>query len=181
MHQRFGAIQAEAEIPAADAELARHGLDSPVRHCTWAVVPLLACRHAGGPTHRAFYDRIALYGVIEFQGTQCLDNALKIGVVPELISAQHVAFGLRHQPDAELGDNAKIRLHEHGIVGRTETCLEYLPVVIAVHCAHAGAHELAVRQHHFHSALNGRVIAVWGRAEATLECIADHAAPDGGR
>ena len=95
--------------------------------------------------------------------------------------AAAVRFGLRHQPKAHLRDDAEIRLAEQARDIRPEAVLVVGPRGVVGERGHAGAHELAVRQHDLHAAVAAEVIAILAErvADAVIERVADDAAPTG--
>ena len=95
--------------------------------------------------------------------------------------AATVSFGLRHQPKAHLRDDAEICLAEQPRDIRSEAVLVVGPRTVLRERSHAGAQELAVRQHHLHAAMAAEVIAVLAErvTDAVVERVTHDAAPTG--
>src|SRR3546814_16488084 len=87
---------------------------------------------------------------------------------------------LRHQPDAEFGDDAEIRLGEHAIELRSEPMFADLPMLAVRDASLARANDLAIGKHNFNPALHNEVIAIGRVAGAMLERV-PHDAAHGGR
>ena len=68
-------------------------------------------------------------------------------------------LGPRHQVEAHLGDHAHVALPEQAIDPGTVAPLVVLPGLRIRQRAHAGAHDFAIGQHHFHAAMRAEVIA----------------------
>ena len=90
-----------------------------------------------------------------------------------------IIFGQRQQAEAHLGDDAEIALRKQARRIGAEAIGILLPGLGARHGAHAGAHHLAIGQHHFHPAVRAEMIAKvrHGVADAALQRIADRRAP----
>ncbi len=87
-------------------------------------------------------------------------------------------LGLRHQPEAHLGDDPEIRLGEQAVDDRAHPVAELLPGLRTGQSAHAGAHQLAVGQHDLHAAVRFEVIAVrQGSATCAVVERVPHQAP----
>src|SRR3546814_11597215 len=86
---------------------------------------------------------------------------------------------LRHQPDAEFGDDAEIRLGEHAIELRSEPMFADLPMLAVRDASLARANDLAIGKHNFHPPFHNEVIAIGRVAGAMLERVPQHHAPAG--
>ena len=93
--------------------------------------------------------------------------------------ALQIGFRLREQVKPHLRDHAEVALGEQAVDVRAETVAVFAPGVGAGQGAHAGAHQLAVRQDHFHAAVRNEMVAIGAPriADAMIERVADHAAP----
>lgn len=86
-------------------------------------------------------------------------------------------LGCRLQPKAHLGHYAQIGLGEGQIPGRAIAEGEEVPGVIALHRAHAGADEIALRQDNLHAADVLGVQSIRRVADAVVQRIAHDGAP----
>ena len=83
------------------------------------------------------------------------------------------------KPKAHLRDDAETALAEEpGGIGAVAVAV-FLPATRRRHRAHAGAHDLAVRQHDLHAGVRAEVVAVVAHrvADAVIHRVADEAAP----
>ncbi len=88
-------------------------------------------------------------------------------------------LGLRHQPEAHLGDDAEVSLGEQaGRIG-AEAVFVFVPALGVGQRAHAGTHHFAVGKHDLHAAACAEVVAVraHGVADPVIQGISDRAAP----
>ena len=171
------AVEGEAHHPAADLELARHLVDAGVRDRFLALVP----RRARGQ-HRREGDRVpdlrhVLDRPVQHQRAQGLDESGQVVVAPDAEPERHVALRHRHQPHAHLRDDPEVRLHEERVERGSEASLVHVPGPVSGHRAHAGAEQLAARQHDLHPARGRHVGAGREVRRAVLERVADDAAP----
>ncbi len=79
----------------------------------------------------------------------------------------------RHQPQAQLGDDAEIGLREDSVEIGTKAPFEHLPGIAVGQRSHAGAQHLAGRQHHFHAAREQEMLAIGRVADATIDRVAE--------
>ena len=114
---------------------------------------------------------------LEHERAQRLDQRREVVVVPDPEPERHVALRVGHQPDAHLGDDPEVRLHEERVEGRPEAALVHVPRPVARHRPHAGPEHLSARQHDLHPARGRHVGAGREVRRAVLEGIAHDAAP----
>ncbi len=131
---------------------------------------------------RALAGDVGQHGVVlddlaPAQGGQGVDGGLQVRLLLEPHLAGHHPFRLGHQPQAELGHHAEVRLQEQPVQRRAEAALEQLPALAAGQGAHSGAHHLARGQHHLHPADLGGVVAIGRVADPALQGVAHDAAP----
>ena len=131
---------------------------------------------AGGDAHPVG-DGCGRNDAVEPEHSERVDHRHDILLAPEHHFHHREGFRLRHQPDADLGDHAEIRLHEEPVERGAEGVFVERPGWIAAHGAEPGAHDFAVGKHDFHAALMSGVIAVGRVADTVLERVAEHAAP----
>jgi hypothetical protein len=177
LDDRLVAVEREAHHPAADLELARHLVDSPVGDRLLALVP-------GRPRgqHRRGGDRVpdlrdVLDRALEHERAQRLDERGEVGVVPDPQPERHVALRVGHQPDAHLRHDPEVRLHEERVEGGAEAALVHVPRAVARHRSHPCPEQLSVREHDLHPAGGRHVGAGREVRRAVLEGVADDAAP----
>ena len=94
-------------------------------------------------------------------------------------AAVAVALGRRHEPETDSRHDAEVRLREEPVDDWPEAVLVLVPEVVARHPAHAGAQQLAVRQHDLEAADRAPVVLHRRAAAAALERIAEWGAPAG--
>ena len=143
-----------------------------------AVVPLAALRHDAGveddvAQHRDVLDRRH----VDAQRQDHVDDLLEVGLLLERDEVRHRCGRALHERDAHLRDDAQVGLGEHPVRVRTEAVGEQLPRVRSGQRAHAGAHDLALRQDHLEARLPQEVVTVGRVADAAVERVADDAAP----
>ncbi len=171
------AIQPQADRPPADVEALADGGDHVIRQCTGFVVPLLARgQHCGTAQPAADGRRLLQQAIATHGGNDIHGPAQVVGILEFEIEADH-RLGRRHQPDASLGDHAVVRLHEHLFPRRAKAVAVEIPGGRTAHRAHAGTHQFAGGQHHFHAAELFGVLSVRGVAHAPIHGIAQHRAP----
>src|SRR5262245_11731176 len=85
-------------------------------------------------------------------------------------------FGCRHQPDADLGDDAEVGLGEQAVQIRADAPLIEIRGFGVWIVSKPGAQDVTRRDHDLHSTLSEKVVAVWADAEAPLERVAKDAA-----
>ena len=148
----FIAIEPQADGPPADVEALADGGDDVIGQRAGLVVPLLARgQHRRAAQPAADGRRLLQQAVATDAGDQVHRPAQVIDLVQLEIEPDH-GFRRGHQPHACLGDHAEVGLHEHLVPGRTESVTIEIPGGRTGHRAHAGAHQLAGGQHHFHAA-----------------------------
>ena len=174
---RLVLVEREAGQPAPDLELARHRVDDRVRDRALLLPPLVACREDRPEQHRVHHLRHHPNRPVEHQAPHRVDDEGQVVLVPDPQPERHVDLGERHQPDAHLRDDPEARLHEELVGRRSETALVHVPGLVVRHRAHAGAHDLAVREHDLHPALGRHVHALRQIGHAVVQRVPDDAAP----
>ena len=172
-------VDREAHDPAADLQLARDPVDtssgigsSPACHFERPSVVRTAARRSvfstcGTPS----------MSLSSISSRSVSITWRKVGVVPDPEPAGHVARRRRQQPDAHLGDDAVVRLHEHLVRRRAETALVDVRRLAVRDRPAARPHQLAVGEDDLHPALHHLVLPVGQIGDAVVEGVADHAAP----
>jgi hypothetical protein len=174
---RLVAVEREAHAPASDLELARHLVDDRVGHRPLLLPPLVAVGEDRAQQHGVDDLRDHSDRPVEHQPAQDVDHRREVVVLPHPQPQRHVDLGIGHQPDAHLGDDPVVGLHEELVGRRPEAALVDVPGLVVGHRAHAGAHDVAVGQHDLHPALHAHVQPVGQVGRAVVERVADHAPP----
>ncbi len=90
-----------------------------------------------------------------------------------------IALGRGHEPETDSRHDAEVRLREEPVDDRSEAVLVLMPEVVPGHPAHAGAQQLAIRQHDLEAADRVPVVLHRRAAAAALERVAERRAPAG--
>src|SRR5690606_36951400 len=169
------AVEGEAHDPAAETG----GAGDLVEHLVWnrirPGVPVLPAPERARCADGVDDHRLVLDRALDHQWAQRFEEGAEVLFVVEREPAGRVDFGRGHQGDTHLRDDTVVRLGEHAVPGRTSAMRVDRPVVRVAHAAHAGAQNVAVRQHDFHAAMVVEMMADRGVAGAVLERVTDHA------
>ena len=113
VHDRFRPVQGAVEIPHADVQVLRHLLTVAHGHGAFSVVILLPGYIGRRLPDQAHRGRRIGYQHVEPQGTDHLSDLVEVILPRESHQVRPVAGRFRHQPDADFGNDAEIRLGKH--------------------------------------------------------------------
>ena len=125
----------------------------------------------------AAHDGVVADDPLEHERAQRIDHRLERLLALPGRAACGVDLRAGHDPDAHLGDDPEVALHEQAVERRAVGVLVDVPGLVAGLPAHAGAQHLAVGKHDLHAADVRGVVAVRGVAAPVLQGVADDAAP----
>src|SRR3546814_597859 len=112
--------------------------------------------------------------LIGLERAQYIEKFAKIVFVRHRDSKGLRCRGLGHEPEAELGHDAKIGLCEEPVDPGPVTKFEELPAGTLGHSTHPCPDTAAVGQHQLKPALHKIMIGIWGIAHAPLQKGARH-------